>query len=79
MTQDQQAAVPDLLTGTLIVDAIEGGLVRVEREDGHTQDWPLASLPCGVREGDVIRLHVEGGDLDLEIDHAATRERRIQA
>ncbi|BDP42603.1 hypothetical protein DAETH_25720 [Deinococcus aetherius] len=79
MTQDEQGRPPESLTGTLIVDAIEGGKARVELADGHTEDWPLASLPRGVREGDVVRLHVEGGDLELEIDHAATRLRRGQA
>lgn len=69
---------PDF-TGTLIVDALEGGLARVEREDGHTEDWPLASLPCGVREGDVIRLSVTGGDLEIEIDHAETQRRHTEA
>ncbi|WP_102126781.1 DUF3006 domain-containing protein [Deinococcus planocerae] len=68
-----------VLTGLLTVDAIEGGLARVELEDGSVEDWPLASLPRGVQEGDVLRLHVEAGDLTVEIDHAATRERRHTA
>ncbi|GAA5514895.1 hypothetical protein Dcar01_03659 [Deinococcus carri] len=76
MTRDEQEPTPDILTGTLIVDAIEGGLARVEREDGSTEDWPLASLPCGVQEGDVVRLTVSGGDLDIEIDHAETQRRQ---
>lgn len=67
------------LSGTLTVDAIEGGRARVELEDGHFEDWPLASLPHGVREGQVVRLHVEGGDLDMEIDHEATKARHQQA
>lgn len=79
MTQDEQGASPDPLTGTLIVDAIEGRLARVEREDGHFEDWPLASLPSGVREGDVVRLRVEDGDLEIEIDHEETRRRHRQA
>ncbi|MBZ9715946.1 DUF3006 domain-containing protein [Deinococcus multiflagellatus] len=68
-----------VLTGTLIVDAIEGRFARVERENGATEDWPLASLPCGVREGDLVRVTVDGGDLEMEIDHEATRARRAQA
>ena len=67
------------LTGTLIVGAIEGRYVRVEREDGTFEDWILASLPCGVEEGDIIRLHVEGRDLEMHIDHATTQARRTQA
>ena len=58
------------------IDGIEGRLARVELPDGTTEDWSLASLPAGVREGDVVRLHVEGGDLEMEINHAETRRRR---
>jgi len=76
MSQDPAEPV---LTGTLIVDAIEGRYARVEREDGARENWTLASLPCGVQEGDVIRLHVEGGDLEMDIDREATRRRRKQA
>ncbi|MBB5235531.1 DUF3006 domain-containing protein [Deinococcus budaensis] len=78
MSREEQVA-PDILASTLVVDAVEGGLARVEREDGHLEDWPLASLPRGVCEGDVIRLRVEGGDLEMEIDHELTRTRRRQA
>lgn len=56
------------------VDGLEGRLARVELPDGTTEDWPLASLPPGVKEGDVIRLTVNGGDLEAEIDHAQTRD-----
>ncbi|KQR00064.1 DUF3006 domain-containing protein [Deinococcus sp. Leaf326] len=70
MTSDDPA--PSLVT----VDGIEGRLARVELPDGTTEDWSLASLPTGVREGDVVRLHVEGGDLEMEIDHAETAQRR---
>lgn len=63
-------------TSTLIVDGLEGRVARVELEDGSVQDWPLASLPRGVREGDVLRLHVEDGDLSLKIDREAAREHR---
>nr|WP_246581205.1 DUF3006 domain-containing protein [Deinococcus aestuarii] len=52
-----------VLTGRLIV----GGI---------TEDCSPASLPEGVREGDVLRGQVEDGDLTVEIDHEATRERR---
>ena len=73
MTPDSSGPVP---TDRLIVDAIEGRYARVEREDGETEDWSLASLPRGVREGDVLRVQVEDGDLTVEIDHEVTRERR---
>jgi len=76
MTPDTPEPV---LKGLLIVDAIEGRYARVEREDGALEDWSLASLPCGVKEGDIIRLHVDGGDLEMEIDHEATHARRQQA
>ncbi|BDP43327.1 hypothetical protein DAETH_32960 (plasmid) [Deinococcus aetherius] len=68
-----------MLTGRLTVDALEGHLARVEREDGSLQDWPLTSLPRGVREGDVLRWHVEGRHLTFEIDLEGTRERRQAA
>lgn len=67
------------LSRTLTVDAVEGRVARVEREDGTTEDLSLAALPRGVREGDVLRVHALGGDLSIEIDHAATRERRRSA
>ena len=69
MTSDDPA--PSLVT----IDGIEGHLARVELPDGTTEDWSLANLPAGVREGDVVRLHVEGGDLEVEIDHVETARR----
>lgn len=76
MTQDKPA-VPD--ASFWIVDGLEGRHARVEVEDGHTIDLPLASLPRGVREGDVLRVHEDGGDFTLEIDHAETARRRAGA
>lgn len=61
-----------------VVDAIEGRLARVELQDGQVVDLPLASLPGGVREGDVLRMEEEGGDFTLEIDHEETARRRAQ-
>jgi len=78
MPQDQPEA-PDAMTALWIVDGIEGRQARVELEDGHTEDISLASLPRGVQEGDVLRVHLEGGDFTLEIDHALTRQRRAGA
>lgn len=57
------------------VDGIEGQVARVELPDGTTEDWRLASLPRGVREGDVIRIDVQGGDVELAIDHRETDRR----
>lgn len=63
----------------VVVDDIEGQYARVELPDGTTEDWSLASLPRGVREGDVIRIDVQGGDVEMEIDHAETERRRTGA
>ena len=62
-------------TTHVTVDGIEGRLARVELPDGTTEDWPLASLPKGVKEGDVVGLDVQGGDVDLELDHEETDRR----
>lgn len=61
------------------VDHLDGHHALVELPDGSTVPWPLASLPRGVQDGDVVRLTVIGGDLDLEIDRAETEMRRVQA
>ncbi|RJF75570.1 DUF3006 domain-containing protein [Deinococcus cavernae] len=63
----------------VIVDAIEGEKARVEIEPGLTVDWDRASLPAGVKAGDVIRIEGQGEDQHLELDRAATRQRREQA
>ncbi|MDL2343455.1 DUF3006 domain-containing protein [Deinococcus sp. MIMF12] len=73
-------APPTLAGPTWItVDGVEGSVARVELPDGTTADWDLASLPGGIQEGDVVRLHVEHGDLEIEIDHAETARRRTAA
>ncbi|CAM3517419.1 DUF3006 domain-containing protein [Deinococcus saxicola] len=59
----------------ITIDGIEGQMARVELPDGTTQDWRLSSLPKGVREGDVIKIDVQGGDVDIEIDHEETDRR----
>ena len=69
----------DLGPTHITVDGIEGRMARVELADGTTEDWRLASLPQGVKEGDVVRIHVEGGDVELEIDHAETQRRGTRA
>ena len=63
----------------LIIDGIEGQVARVELPDGSTEDWSLAALPAGVTEGDVIVIHADGGDFDIEVDHQATLQRRHEA
>ena len=78
MPQDNPEA-PDVLSATWTVDGLEGRLARVELGDGQTVDLSLASLPRGVREGDVLRVHIEGGDFTVEIDHAETAHRRAGA
>lgn len=75
----ENADSPDVLTATWVVDGLEGRHARVEVEAGQTVDMSLASLPRGVREGDVLRVHVEGGDLSIELDPAETTRRRGQA
>lgn len=67
------------LTGQVIIDGIEGQWARVELPDGTTADWSLASLPADVHEGDVVSLQVEGGDLEIAVDHEATQQRKQQA
>lgn len=78
MSQDHSGA-HDASRAWWVVDGIEGHLARVELEDGELVDLPLSSLPDGVREGDVLRMHEEGGDFTLEIDHTETARRRAGA
>jgi len=59
----------------VVIDGIEGHLARVELPDGTTEDWRLSSLPKGVREGDVVRIDGQGGDVEMEIDHQETDRR----
>ncbi|OLV16874.1 DUF3006 domain-containing protein [Deinococcus marmoris] len=59
----------------VIIDGIEGKVARVELPDGTTEDWRLSSLPKGIKEGDVIQIDVQGGDVDIEIDHDETDRR----
>lgn len=62
----------------VVIDGIEGHLARVELPGGGTEDWRLSSLPKGIKEGDVIRIDVQGGDVDIEIDHEETDRRHAQ-
>ncbi|MDV6376390.1 DUF3006 domain-containing protein [Deinococcus arenicola] len=69
----------ELGVSRIIVDGIEGKYARVELPDGTTEDWSLANLPRGVKEGDVIHIDVQGGDVEMEVDHAETDRRRTGA
>jgi len=58
-----------------IIDRIENGIAVCEREDGGFEQFPLAELPEGAREGSVLAK--DGGGawaLDLETE----RERRAR-
>lgn len=66
-------------SSTYIVDGIEGDVARVELPDGTTADYPLASLPPGVQEGDVVRVTPRDSVPVGEIDHDATQARRQRA
>ena len=63
----------------LTVDAIAGGIARVEVA-GRTLEIPAAWLPHGTGEGDVVTLRVSSrGDstsLQLELDPRATERAR---
>lgn len=63
----------------IVIDGIEGDLARVELPGGETEDWPLSRLPQGVREGDIVNLRLEDGELLAEIDREETEERRHEA
>ena len=60
----------------LTVDALEGDKARLEVAVGQTRDVPLADLPEGVQEGDVLR---RGKDGQLEVDRGETDRRRQAA
>jgi hypothetical protein len=58
-----------------VVDAIEEGMGALEA-DGRLLHLPLALLPAGVREGDVLVVHrteqADESTLRIRIDRAAT-------
>jgi Protein of unknown function (DUF3006) len=64
---------------TLIVDAIEGDLARVELADGRYIDFPRAWLPEGVREGDHLRVTANEGQVTFTIDREKTEAAREAA
>jgi hypothetical protein len=50
-----------------VIDRIEGGFAVAELADGGRADVPLAALPAGCREGDVV---------SVTVDAEATKRRR---
>lgn len=58
----------------LIIDRLEEGIAVCEPENGPMVELPLAKLPQGVREGDVLIPNGEGYRIDLE----ETRRRRAE-
>jgi hypothetical protein len=60
---------------TWTIDGIEEGIVALEA-DGKLLHLPLALLPAGVREGDVLIVdreeQVDASALRIRIDRAAT-------
>jgi hypothetical protein len=60
---------------TWTIDAIEEGIVALEA-DGKLLHLPLALLPAGVREGDVLVVdreeQADASTLRIRIDRAAT-------
>lgn len=64
---------------SVTIDGIEGEKVRVELPDGSTADWDIASLPTGVKEGDVVQVKGKGEHQTFEIDHQETAQRKDKA
>ncbi len=60
---------------TWTVDAVEEGIAAIEA-DGKLLHLPLALLPAGVREGDVLAVdreeQADAATLHIRIDRAAT-------
>ncbi len=61
----------------LIVDRIEEGFAVCEKEDGSIKNVPLSLLPCGLREGAVLR-EADGSFLH-DPEGEAERRERIEA
>jgi hypothetical protein len=70
--------LPVMSEQTLIVDAVEGDVARVELDGGRMLDLPIGWLPTGVGEGQVLRVLVTGdGQLSIAVDVDET-ERRLR-
>ena len=57
------------------VDRVEGAIAVLEDEDGNLSHVPLASLPEGVKETDVLSF--QDGAWEPALDEAARRRERI--
>ncbi len=67
----------DMQSRTLVVDAVEGAVARVELADGRMVDLPLEWLPVGTGEGQVLRVEVvEDGQVRFSVDAGETERRR---
>ncbi len=61
----------------LIVDAVEGDVVRAEFDGGRMLDLPAAWLPAGIAEGQVVRVEASGdGRVSFTVDEHETELRR---
>jgi len=80
---------PDAMTGASeqrwVIDSTEEGIASVEVDGATMITVPLALLPHGVRQGDVLRVHVaptasgERSGISFEIDADATAQARARS
>ena len=60
------------------IDSIEEGMARIEEDGGRMLTVPVAMLPAGAKEGQLLRVTLSkgaGGEavpISITIDHAAT-------
>ena len=57
------------------VDRFEGDVAVLVDEDGNSLNVPRATLPAGVKSGDMLRRQADGFALDT--DAAAARRARV--
>ena len=63
---------------TWSIDSIEEGVARIEEDGGRMLTVPVAMLPTGAKEGQMLRVsmsEIHGGEsvpVSITIDHAAT-------
>ncbi len=62
---------------TWSIDSIEEGMARIEEDGGRMLTVPVAMLPTGAKEGQMLRVTMSehGGEsvpIRISIDHAAT-------
>ncbi|GGO40783.1 DUF3006 domain-containing protein [Deinococcus humi] len=62
----------------VVIESIAGHLAHVVLSDGTPADWRLSSLPAGVKEGDIVLIDVQGGDVEMEVGHRTGERRRTQ-